>query len=105
MIIKHNLHRKLLAKQEWHKWFAWFPVTFMDGNQTAWLCFVKRKAVSAYPDYFSYWYRELGNHGFYDDEKAPKVDLIRQITLIKRASRKKKSEQKYQWSKNKEGLK
>lgn len=46
---------------EWHRWFAWHPVTLVDGRR-AWLCYVQRKIEYgyagwdyeySYPSYFS----------------------------------------------------
>lgn len=34
-----------IALDDWHRWFAWFPVTMVDGSR-AWLEPVARRALS-----------------------------------------------------------
>lgn len=52
-------------KQEWHKWFAWFPVTIdftSEGRQIkVWLQYVMRKGVvyGFDDEYCQYEYKEI----------------------------------------------
>lgn len=47
---------------EWHRWFAWYPVSveLADGrNGTAWWELVERRAVSWYGGSTTYRYRQM----------------------------------------------
>lgn len=37
-----QLRTKRLLREQWHTWFAWYPVQLMDGRR-AWLQYVRRK--------------------------------------------------------------
>jgi hypothetical protein len=61
---------KISRKQEWHRWFAWFPVTVdltNDGHKIKiWLGYVERKGVynhyrPLFDDFYTYEYREVKN--------------------------------------------
>lgn len=43
MKIQHGRRTKQIAKREWHKWFAWYPINLGDGNTIVWLDYVYRK--------------------------------------------------------------
>lgn len=34
--------------QEWHRWFAWHPVTLWTGDRRVWLRIVSRRRVVGY---------------------------------------------------------
>lgn len=41
------------SKQDWHKWFAWHPVSV--GNEAVWLEVIERKvSYSIYDDWWEY---------------------------------------------------
>jgi hypothetical protein len=46
-------------QEEWHPYFAWFPVTV--GRQRVWLEWIERKLVPDSLDWSAY-YRNRGNH-------------------------------------------
>jgi hypothetical protein len=58
---------KIRRKEQWHKWFAWYPVTVeitSEGRQIkAWLQHIMRKGThfgSSWEQWWTYEYKEIG---------------------------------------------
>lgn len=41
-----------LNKEEWHEWFAWYPVRLSQINEIAWLEKIERKVIVGQFDVF-----------------------------------------------------
>lgn len=46
---------KIKNKEEWHEWFAWYPVVI--GDDIVWLETVRRRKYRTYNDYSMYYLR------------------------------------------------
>lgn len=49
-------HQEGEKLQEWHFWFAWYPVR-LDDNEVRWMENVGRKAIYYYGDFSNWVYR------------------------------------------------
>jgi len=59
--IRKTLESKKIEKEQWHKWFAWFPVTiYFYKNNCVIRCWLEKV------ERVGYWYETGSGKGFFD---------------------------------------